>query len=204
MAKPALNKKKSSKMSMKERAIECEKWIKTISKYNFDITGDIKSTLGDGIALCMAAHNIKPNNFTKKYKSPPKKKKTGAFAVTEARCRIKAFIDFCKNVIKMRQQDLFATEQLQEGTNIKQVILCLENLSSELDKNNMQQPFLIGIQYAKKNKRQFTDEQVRKAKNAIPQLNKGSVYIKKDDGLDSAGIVLHKNVSKTVENKNQE
>lgn len=49
-------------------------------------------------------------------------------------------------------------EDLFMKNNLKQVCITLENVSATASKNNIKQPFEIGINYSKENKRQFTKE----------------------------------------------
>eukprot|EP00484_Ammonia_sp_Unknown_P023497 CAMPEP_0197023046 /NCGR_PEP_ID=MMETSP1384-20130603/3839_1 /TAXON_ID=29189 /ORGANISM="Ammonia sp." /LENGTH=184 /DNA_ID=CAMNT_0042451195 /DNA_START=26 /DNA_END=580 /DNA_ORIENTATION=+ len=169
------------------RMDNCEKWVKALSGLAYK-EGDFHGNLESGVALCMAINKLKAGMVQDKY-AKAQAKKLNAFQKRE---RIAAFIEGCKK-FGVNQADIFMVEDLFMKNNLKQVVITLENLSATASKNNIQQPFEIGIQYATANKRQFSKEQMQKAKNAIPAMNKGSVKVDQGGGLDSHGIILQGN-----------
>eukprot|EP01083_Nonionella_stella_P198665 729225_1 len=175
---------KKKAQDLNERIDNCEKWIKELSGLKFDL-GDFAGNLQSGVALCTAMNNLKANTIPNKYVKISARK-LNAFQQRE---RIAAFINGCKK-FGVKQSDIFSVEDLFSQKNLKQVVITLENVSATASKNGIPQPFEIGIAYAKKNKRQFTEEQLQKAKNAIPAMSKGSIKVEKGKGLDSHGIIL--------------
>eukprot|EP01083_Nonionella_stella_P014000 39368_1 len=175
---------KKKAQDLDERMNECEKWIKELSGLGFKL-GDFVGNLESGITLCLAINNLKAGTIPAKY-AKLQARKLNPFQKRE---RITAFINGCKK-FGVNHADIFTVEDLFSQKNLKQVVITLENLSATASKQNVPQPFEIGIQYAKKNKREFTEEQKLKAKNAIPAMSKGAVHIEKGKGLDSHGIIL--------------
>jgi hypothetical protein len=133
----------------------------------------------------MAVHKLQPGSLHQKY-AKPVARQMNAFQKRE---RITQFINACKK-IGVRESDVFMVEDLFMKNSLKQVVITLENLSSTASRKKLQQPFSIGLSYSKKNKRNFTAQQLRTAKNIVPKMNQGSTNVNSGPGLDSHGIIL--------------
>eukprot|EP00485_Elphidium_margaritaceum_P013130 CAMPEP_0202693730 /NCGR_PEP_ID=MMETSP1385-20130828/7769_1 /ASSEMBLY_ACC=CAM_ASM_000861 /TAXON_ID=933848 /ORGANISM="Elphidium margaritaceum" /LENGTH=188 /DNA_ID=CAMNT_0049349451 /DNA_START=28 /DNA_END=594 /DNA_ORIENTATION=- len=169
---------------LNDRMLNCEKWVKALSGLSFN-EGNFHTNLESGVALCIALNKLKPGLVADKY-AKIQAKKLNPFQKRE---RITQFINGCKT-FGVNHSDLFMPDDLFNQSNLKQVVITLENLSSTASKKNVEQPFVIGMSYAKSNKREFTKEQILKAKNAIPAMNKGSVHVDKGKGVDNWGVIL--------------
>lgn len=144
--------KKKKASDLNARMDEAEKWVKELSGLGFKL-GDFHGNLESGVALCLAMNKLKEGTIKAKY-AKIVAKKLNPFQKRE---RIAAFIDGCKK-FGVNQADIFMVEDLFSKNNLKQVVICLENISATASKNNIKQPFEIGIAYAKKNERQFSKE----------------------------------------------
>jgi len=85
----------------------------------------------------------------------------------------------------MRETDVFVTQDLYEGDNLTLVcdqIFALSALSRAVASFNG--PYIGSAKFATENKRAFTEDQLKKAKCAVPILNEGSVEIDQGGKLD--------------------
>lgn len=124
-----------------------------------------------GVALCQLANKIAikagQTKVIKKYNNPAKKK----FKKIE---NIGIYLTACQK-LGVRGQDVFENNDLFEAKRMEQVIINLYALSGATQKlKGFPGPF-IGVKLAKKNKRQFTKAQLRKARNAVPNSARGAI-----------------------------
>eukprot|EP00494_Astrolonche_serrata_P028480 UN28747 len=77
----------------------------------------------------------------------------------------------------MKQTDVCTSQDLYNQENLNNVVNTLYSLSACAQKlDTFNGPYISdGISHSTENKRVFTQEQINKGKNAIPQLNQGSV-----------------------------
>lgn len=157
------------------RAAEAQQWVEQV--LGKSVGSDFFDALKDGCLLCELLNKIKPGTC-KKFK--PSKQ---AFV---ARSNIQIFLQGCKK-IGIPETDLFETRDLYDGQRLSAVVGNIYALSAMSRKLGFGGPF-IGVQYAEKNKRQFTQEQLNKSKSSVPSWNKGSIY-NKTKNMDGAGII---------------
>jgi hypothetical protein len=127
--------------------------------------------LKDGSRLCTLLNTIKPGAV--KFKASKM-----AFVMRE---NIVKYLDACK-ALGMMETDCFVTQDLFEGDNLVAVIdqiYALGALSRKVDGFNG--PYL-GVKFADENKREFSEEVLRK--QHIPQIMQGSIAVEKEKGTD--------------------
>jgi hypothetical protein len=159
------------------RASEAQKWIETIMGIKFN---DFFEEIKDGVILCELCNTIKPGSCPQgKYK-----KSSVAFV---CRTNIQIYLEGCGK-IGVPKIDCFETRDLYDGQRLDAVvnnIFALSAASRNID--SFEGPY-IGVTYAQKNQRNFTQEQLNKTKSAVPIWNKGDVE-QKQKNMDSYGII---------------
>jgi len=185
----------SPSSDLNERMLACENWVKENTGLTFKV-GDFHGNLKDGTALCLLASKIDPSLMDKKLLNS---KKQGPFNQKE---RITAAVEAFRKM-GVDERNLFTTDDLHVPNNLKQVVFCLETLSSKCLEKYPNIKGQIGFKYTEKQEKQWTEEQERKAKVAIPRMQSLTRQVEDNEHVDSHGVVLHSNVSKT-EKKNKQ
>eukprot|EP00761_Pharyngomonas_kirbyi_P011977 gb/GECH01012003.1/.p1 GENE.gb/GECH01012003.1/~~gb/GECH01012003.1/.p1 ORF type:complete len:290 (+),score=74.46 gb/GECH01012003.1/:1-870(+) len=157
-----LAQKQAAKKDPKAEA-EVRGWIEAVTGEKF-ASSDFQESLKDGVLLCKLANRIKPGSIKKvnNMKMP--------FMQME---NINSFLEFAKN-IGVSSHDLFMTIDLFEGKNIPQVIQCLYAIGSVAQSLPGYNGPKIGTKYATRQERQFSEEQLRRARNEPTRISKGS------------------------------
>eukprot|EP01084_Bolivina_argentea_P140428 246859_1 len=157
-----------------DEVAEVKGWMETVMGKSYD---DFFEDIRDGVEICELLNKIKPGTCKKFKKSQ---------VVFVARTNIQIFIQGCKK-LGIPESDCIETRDLFDQQNLNDVVINLYAVSSISTKHNFGGPF-IGIKYADKNKRNFSQETLNKSKSAVPSWNKGSIETKKK-GMDGYGIV---------------
>lgn len=151
---------------MSKESNELRKWIECIT--GECIEGDLEEALKDGIILCKLMNKLQPGSC--KYSE-----KKSAFLQRE---NIFEFIKAAEKV-GVEKYELFDINDLYEGHNFNQVMVCLYALCRYLRKyKGFKGPF-IGPKMADKQKIRFTQAQINKSKQAeSPFMSNKSVIPK--------------------------
>jgi len=160
-----LKKKMASKYDPAKEA-EVREWIQTVLKRK--LVGDtLQEALMSGVALCDLINVIWPKTIAAEKISL---KDTAFFQ----RVNISTYLDACK-AKKMNLVDLFDTQDLYDNKNMPQVINHFYSLSgfASINAPGFSGPF-IGVKFAEKNVREFTEEQLRKGKFVMSSQTSGS------------------------------
>merc|ERR1712038_1392174 len=140
---------RTSKMPARkpEEEKEVMAWVEAVMEEPLP-KGDYEEVLKDGIVLCKLINKLSPGSVKKiKEKGP-------AFMLME-------------NVQAFQAADLF------EGRNIPQVTLCLYALARQTQKHPEYKGPSMGPKMATKNERNFTEEEIRKGRDAQVGLQAG-------------------------------
>lgn len=132
------------------------RWISEITGET-PSSNDVIDALQDGVLLCKLMNCILPNSC--KFK-----KTTQPFVMRENLCN---FIAAARK-IGVPDNDLFQTVDIIEKRNAKQIENTVYAVSRHAQKANIFKGPFIGPKLAEKQKFEFTDEQKRLAKNAVP------------------------------------
>merc|ERR1712059_117505 len=126
--------------------------------------GDFAEVLKNGVVLCKLMNKIQPESV-KKFKE-----KGPAFLLME---NVQTFLAAAKKY-GVPEEEVFQTPDLFEQRNVTQVALCLFSLARATQKHPEFTGPTIGPKMATKNERNFTDEQIRKGRDATIGLQSGS------------------------------
>jgi hypothetical protein len=144
---------------------EAREWIETIT--GLDIGEDFGEGLRDGVILCTLVNKIHPG-IVKRIESKSKL----AFKLME---NVSAFLKACR-VMGVNEHDLFETVDLFELKDLGIVVRCLDALGRAVQRNYPQfDGPTLGVKEAIKNERQFSEEQLIKARNTPTQISYGSM-----------------------------
>jgi len=162
-----------------DRAKEAQEWVEAVLKMKFrDFFEEIK----DGATLCKLINAIKPGTIAE---NKVQKNSKVAF---HCRANIQLYIEGCAK-IGIPQSERFETRDLFDGQRLDAVVdnlYALSSISHDVAPN-FKGPH-IGVKYATKNKRNFTEEQLNKSKSAVPLWNQGDHSIKQTN-MDGYGII---------------
>ncbi|UJR35236.1 hypothetical protein I4U23_028001 [Adineta vaga] len=140
---------------------QVQEWIEAIIGEKFP-SGSYEDALKDGIILCKLMNKLQPNSIPK-------------YATSGGSFKLRENISLFQNVARgygLEDAELFQSVDLFEKRNIPQVTQCLFALGRHAQKHNFHGP-ILGPKMAESNKREFTEEQLIAAKNALPLLNEG-------------------------------
>jgi len=127
-------------------------------------TGDFAETLKNGVVLCQLMNKISPGSVKKFKTSGP------AFLLME---NISAFQKAAK-AYGVSDDEVFQTPDLFEARNIPQVTLCLYALGRTTQKHAEYNGPQIGPKMSTENKRNFSEEQIKKGRDGQIGLQAGS------------------------------
>jgi len=157
-----------------ELAAECLEWVKEITGEPINTSGDMDNffeVLKDGVILCKLVNSIKPGSVKKINESKM------AFKCME---NITAFSDVARS-FGVPPQETFQSVDLWERQNLNAVVICLQSLGRKVGQYGKPS---IGPKEADKNKRNFTEEQLRAGQNVI-SLQYGS-----NKGATQSGLIF--------------
>jgi len=161
-----------------------------------EVTGDFEADLKDGYLLCQLLKHISSKTY-KKLKIRAKVTKQPFVCRTQ----IQNFVTGCKE-LGMAEQDVCSSQDLYEGDNLNNVVNHLYALNAICYKleasGKYKGPFIAGsnVKFATENKRNFTKEQLAKAKGIVPLQNRGGISDDRKTDHDSYGIIKTSQVSK--------
>lgn len=142
---------------------EAQQWIEEMTGCSFPST--FADSLKDGVILCKLANVIKPGSVPK-FNNPA----TMPFRKME---NITSFIKVARST-GMRENELFGTPDLYDEKNIYQVVSAIHALGRHLQTIMPDSAFpKLGVKVVEKNERQWTEEQLIKARAAVSILNLG-------------------------------
>lgn len=141
-----------------ERENEARQWIEEILKVKLE--GTFAEALHDGIHLCNLINILNPTVKPLK----PTSSKLSFKQMENIHLFLLALAD-----LKVPSFETFQTVDLYEEKNMNQVVDCMFALSRCAEKNGFQGPKL-GPKLATAVKREFTEQQLKEAKYAIPKL----------------------------------
>ncbi|KAI6652603.1 hypothetical protein LOD99_4388 [Oopsacas minuta] len=153
---------------------EERKWIGAILKKPFP-PGPFGDSLKSGVILCQLMNALKPGSVKKISES------STAFPQME---NISNFLKAAKNY-GVTDTNLFQTADLFDGTNIGQVVICIDGLGRAAQKQGFKGP-VLGVKEAVGEARQFTDQQLRSG-DAIIGLQMGT-----NTGANQSGMNIGK------------
>jgi len=134
-----------------------------------------EDVLRDGIVLCNLINKIQPGSV-KKIAA-----KGTNFQLME---NIQRFQDAIRKY-GVPDQEIFQTADLFERRNLKQVALCLYSLGRVTQKHPEYNGPRLGPKMATENKRNFTEEEIRRLRDAEIGLQAGS-----NKGATQSGVVM--------------
>merc|ERR1712061_828220 len=126
--------------------------------------GDFAEVLKNGVVLCKLMNKIQPESV-KKFKE-----KGPAFLLME---NVQTFLAAAKKY-GVPDEEVFQTPDLFEARNIPQVALCLYALGRATQNHPEYTGPQIGPKMATENKRNFTEEQIKKGRDGQIGLQAGS------------------------------
>jgi len=149
------------------------------------INGNFMEALKDGVLLCELANAIQPGTCSK-YKASKV-----AFV---CRQNIEIYLNGCEK-IGVPSTDRFESRDLFDGQRPKAVIDNIYALSgASRNVASFKGPY-IGVKYADKNERNFSEEVLAKGKNAVPLWSQGDKE-NKTENIDAYGIIKGKDMDK--------
>jgi len=168
-------------------------WVQNLAGEDLEIPDTVGpdqflDILQSGYFLCKMAETIDPDCWKKiKQKKFKAKKKGNAFVF---RNQISVFTKAVR-LFGMKENDLFTSQDLYSRENPNTVCVCLMQLSAILQNyDGFDGPYMDGgFKASTENKRVFSEEVIRKGRQAVPQWSKGSLAVKGGPQLDGAGIV---------------
>ncbi|CAF1640149.1 unnamed protein product [Adineta ricciae] len=140
---------------------EVQTWIETIIGEKFP-NGSYEDALKDGVILCKLMNKLQPNSIPKYATSG------GSFKLRENI----ALFQTAARAYGLEDAELFQSVDLFEKRNIPQVTQCLFALGRHAQRHHFNGP-ILGPKMSEANLREFTEEQLNAAKNALPLLNEG-------------------------------
>lgn len=140
---------------MDEQQREVIGWVETVLGEELG-GGGFHDLFRDGVRFCRLLNKVTPLNI--RYKESNQ-----IFVQRENIC---SFINGLK-VLGLNEYELFQTNDLFEGRDIKQVVIALYALSRHLQKEKMFPGPFIGPQLAKQSKIEFSQEVLDRSKYAI-------------------------------------
>ncbi|CCG82006.1 Transgelin [Taphrina deformans PYCC 5710] len=124
---------------------------------------DLCETLRDGTVLCELANKIAPGSTRSKRSAMP-------FVQME---NIASFLAFCTTRLHVPQHDLFQTVDLFEAKNRFQVVSAIHTVSRYAVQQGHLHARFLGPKMATSTNRDFTDQQLRDAKNTVNTFQYG-------------------------------
>jgi len=165
------------------REQEAKKWIETVLKRK--LSGSLMEELKDGVVLCELANAIQPGTCSK-YKP------SGVAFV--CRQNIEIYLNGCEK-LGVPKTDRFESRDLFDGQRPKAVLDNIFSLSAaSRNVSSFKGPY-IGVKYADKNERNFSEEVLAKSKTAVPLWSQGDKE-HKTENIDAYGIVKGKDMDK--------
>jgi len=164
-------------------------WLETVtetdfSTYNEDVEkkhNEFHRALYDGVLLCKALNVITKNMDGKRIYVKKIKKSKAPFL---CRQNITLYMKACK-ALGMKETDCFVSQDLFEGANLVSVIDQINALGAISRKKELNYAGpKFGVKMAEENKREFTEEQLRKGRTIVPLQNAGSIAVEKSKGTD--------------------
>jgi len=166
-----------------ERDSEAKNWIETV--LGKKLKGGLMDALKDGVVLCDLANAIQPGTCSK-YKPS-----SVAFV---CRQNIEIYLNGCEK-LGVPKTDRFESRDLFDGQRPKAVVDNIFALSAASRKISSFSGPYIGVKYAEKNERNFSEEVLAKSKSSVPMWHQGDKE-HKTDGIDAYGIVKGKDMDK--------
>ena len=142
---------------------EAREWIEAVTGEAMG-ESSLQQELKSGIVLCTLVNALKPGCC-----KPPSKMKA-PFKVME---NIGNYLAACAS-LGQRQAESFQTVDLYEDQNMMAVLIQIHSLGRIAQKLPGFSGPALGVKLATANKREFTEDQLREAKNATTFLGKGS------------------------------
>ena len=168
-----LEKKKGERYN-KELELEERRWISAILKKPFP-SGDFGDALKSGVILCQLINALKPGSIKKISDS------SMPFPQME---NISKFLAAAKT-FGVPDTNLFQTADLYDGTNVGQVVVCIDAIGRAAQKLGFKGPTL-GVKEAEGEARQFSEKQLRSG-DAIIGLQMGT-----SAGANQSGMTFGK------------
>jgi len=179
-----------AKIDGKFDPIKAQKVLDWICAVTGEDTGgeEFGPALKNGYLVAKLIQTIDPEvkNRIKKRRWKPKKTNMPF----QCREQIELFGKACKN-LGMNQTDLFTAQDLYEQENLNQVMNTLYSLNAiAQDVVSFDGPYIEdGFAKAQENRRNFSEETLRKGANAIPFASRGAIDRNEGARLDGAGIL---------------
>lgn len=145
-----------------EEEREILKWIEDVMEEPIP-KGDYEEVLKNGVVLCKLINKISPGSVKKIKEKGPN------FMLME---NVQAFQEAIKKY-GVPDMEIFQTADLFESRNIPQVTLCLYALARQTQNHPEYKGPRLGPKMATKNERNFTEEDVRKGRDAQVGLQAG-------------------------------
>ena len=142
---------------------EERKWISAILKKPFP-PGDFGEALKSGVILCQLMNTLKPGSIKKISDS------SMPFPQME---NISKFLAVAK-AYGVTDTNLFQTADLYDGTNVGQIVVCIDAIGRAAQKHGYKGP-VLGVKEAEGETRQFSDKQLKSGETIIGlQMGTGS------------------------------
>jgi hypothetical protein len=155
-------------------------WIEAVMEEPLP-TGSYEEILKNGVVLCQLMNKIAPNSVKKFKTSGP------AFLLME---NISAFQKAVK-AYGVPDEEIFQTPDLFEARNISQVTLCIFALARTTQKHSEFTGPPLGPKMSDSNKRNFSEEQIKKGRDGQIGLQAGSNKGASQAGLGGMGNNRH-------------
>lgn len=144
-----------------QREADAIKWIEAVTGVKFG-PGGLQENLKSGVTLCKLVNAIKPGSVGKIQDSKM------PFVQRE---NITAYLDACRR-LGVPDHDQFVTQDLYEGDNLVQVtqqIFALSGVAQKVGYNK----HVLGPRHAEAEHRQFSEDQLKASRAAVPLLESG-------------------------------
>jgi len=164
------------------RAKEAQEWVEKVIGKKF---GNFFEEIRDGVALCELVNKIKPGTC-QKYKPS-----SVAFV---CRTNIEIYLGGCKK-LGVPETDRFESRDLYDKQRLDAVVANIYALSAAARNEPAFKGPYIGVKYADKNVRNFSQEVLNKSKSAVPLWNQGDKEMKQEN-IDAYGIIKGKDMDK--------
>jgi transgelin len=145
-----------------EMSADAKSWLEEILETSLP-EGDLCETLRDGTVLCALSNKIAPRSVRYKASAMP-------FVQME---NIASFLSFCTTTLRVPQHDLFQTVDLYELKNRFQVVSAIHTVSRYAVQQGHLHARFLGPKMATSTEREFSDQQLREAKNTVNTFQYG-------------------------------
>merc|ERR1711983_487567 len=146
-----------------EQEKEVMEWIEAVMGEPLP-KGEYEEVLQNGVVLCKLMNKISPGAISKFKQSGP------AFLLME---NVQSFLGAIKKY-GVPDEEVFQTPDLFEARNISQVTLCLYALARTTQKHDDYKGPAMGPKMATQNKRNFSEEEIKRGRDGQVGLQAGS------------------------------